>query len=312
MSDNVIGPTGAGGATDGSARGDVGVRPRAGRGTGSTPLSGATQALSLGSTFSILARRAVSEGQTGPMEGYDRSTYGDGFADVYDDWYASLGDTQAAVDCLSQLAGRGSLLELGVGTGRLAVPLASRGVPVVGLDTSSAMLAKWREHSRDRSPPKATRADMTALPFKRGAFTAVFVAYNTVFNLPDEESQRRCFESVRGSLRDRGVFAVEAFVPAEDHLPRGGVEVRRVTIDDVVFTASRLDPINQTIEGQHVHLSESGIRLRPWFLHYLHPAQLDDIASSVGFTLQHRWAGWRREPYSEDADSHVSVYQRVD
>jgi ubiquinone/menaquinone biosynthesis C-methylase UbiE len=249
--------------------------------------------------------------QTGSVEGFGRATYGDSFADVYDDWYGSLGDVGAAIACLDGLAHPGPLLELGVGTGRLARPLTARGREVIGLDASAAMLSRLR--ARDENPPlvRAVQADMACLPFADGTFPLAFVAYNTLFNLPDLDRQRHCFGSVRRVLRDDGVFVVEAFVPDEDDRPRNGVETRSIEIDHVILAASRLDPVTQTIRGQHVEITERGVRLRPWFLHYLHPNQLDALATEAGFALEQRWAGWNKHRFTDEAATHVSVYRCV-
>jgi SAM-dependent methyltransferase len=325
MSDKVMGPTGAGGATAaaGVAADDIGAVVRGA--AGSTPLSGATHARCSPSMASILACDLIGTAdgafrgggaealtrETGPVEGFDRATYGDGFADVYDEWYGSLGDVEATIACLDELGDSGPLLELGVGTGRLARPLATHGRRVTGVDASSPMLS--RLCAGDVQPPMLTvvQADMAWLPFTADAFGLAFVAYNTLFNLPDLESQRHCFASVRHVLRDGGSFVVETFVPDEDDRARNGVETRSIAIDRVVLSASRLDPITQTIAGQHVEITERGVRLRPWFLHYLHPTQLDDLATETGFTLEQRWADWSKTPFTDDATTHVSVYRCV-
>ena len=79
----------------------------------------------------------------------------------------------------------------------------------------------------------------------------------------------------------------------------------------MVLAASRLDPATQTIAGQHIEITESGMRLRPWFLHYLHPGQLDELATETGFALEHRWASWHQDAFTDDSDAHVSVYRCV-
>jgi SAM-dependent methyltransferase len=242
------------------------------------------------------------------MEGYDRSTYGDGFADVYDDWYADLGDPEEVADRLFELAPSGRLLELGVGTGRLAVCAAARGLAVVGVDTSTAMLERLRRAPAG-SVVRAVRADMAELPCRSSTFDVVLAAYNTLFNLPDPKTKRRCLESVRRCTRPGGAVVIEAFVPPVATGDRDGVTVREVGVDHVVLTASMLDATTQEIAGQHIEIRSSGIRLRPWFLHYLHPDELDELAASTGLRLESRWAGWSREPFDDDSDSHVSVYR---
>jgi SAM-dependent methyltransferase len=247
--------------------------------------------------------------ETAAVEGYRSTSYGDGFADVYDEWYGDLNDADAVADLLAELAEAGRVLELGIGTGRLARPLAARGVAVFGLDVSAAMLSRLARHGSSDPHVLVARADMIAPPFRAAAFRLCFVAYNTLFNLPSRALQQRCFEAVADGLAPGGALVVEAFVPPIDGRSQQGVSVRDITMDGVVLTASRLDHLEQTITGQHIEIGESGIRLRPWFLHYLHPVELDEIAAEAGLRLERRWAGWRGEPFDDDSDVHVSVYR---
>jgi SAM-dependent methyltransferase len=247
------------------------------------------------------------------MQGYDASSYGDAFADIYDDWYAGISDVDLTVVELLDLAGSGPVLELGVGTGRLAVPLAEAGlaigVTVVGIDASEAMLARlaWRDPGQLVT---AIHGDMRCdLP--DGPFGLVFAAYNTLFNLTDEDAQARCFADVARRLRPGGRFVIEAFVP--DDPPRRGdsVTVRSISADRVVLSISVEDPDNQLAAGQYVELSEtSGVRLRPWSIRYSTPAQLDEYARAAGLTLEQRWESFGRTPFDEDSARHVSVYRR--
>lgn len=238
------------------------------------------------------------------MEGYTSSTYGDGFADVYDAWYAESLDTEPAVERMAALSGDGPLLELGVGTGRLASPLSARGVRVVGIDASRSMLDRLAT-----AAVRPARADMAALPFAPHSFTVALAAYNVLFNLPDLDAQRACIGDVRRVLVDGGAFVVEAFALDDVDEVRSGIDVRDVSLDRVVLTASKLDPTTQTIAGQHVEISENNIRLRPWFLHYLHTDQLDELAEQAGFSLASRWGTWDGAPFTPESSRHVSVYR---
>jgi SAM-dependent methyltransferase len=246
------------------------------------------------------------------MDGYDERTYGDAFADVYDEWYAGISDVDVTVDDLLDLAGAGPVLELGVGTGRLAVPLAeagrAAGVRVVGVDASAAMLARLTERDTARLV-HAVEADMVrGLP--AGPFTLVFVAYNTLFNLTDDGAQTACFQAVAERLVPGGRFVVEAFVP--EHPPRTGddVAIRTMAADRVVLSLSRHDPSRQAAAGQFVELTEAGgVRLRPWSIRYATPAQLDAAAELAGLALEHRWEAFGRSPFGPDSPRHVSVYR---
>lgn len=244
------------------------------------------------------------------MDGYDDSTYGERFADVYDDWYGDLTDTDACVDLLERLAGGGAVLELGVGTGRLAVPLAQRGLAVTGVDTSSAMLARLAEKpGGDRVT--ALLGSMVDPPVGPDArFSVAVVAYNTLFNLTGPGEQERCLAAVARLLAPGGTLVVEAFVP--DPLgpdPADAVTTRHLSADRVVLSVSRSLPGTQELLGQYVDITEAGIRLRPWHIRWATPAQLDELAGRAGLVLTGRWADWRGTAFDDSASAHISCYQ---
>ncbi len=244
------------------------------------------------------------------MRGYDDRSYGDGFADVYDDWYAEVTDVEATVGRMLALAGpNGRVLELGVGTGRLALPMAAAGLAVVGVDTSTAMLERLAERDPGRLIDVVCGDMVADLP--DGPFDAALVAYNTIFNLPDEQRQLACFAAVAERLRPGGSFVVEAFVPEVEVPPAAGsdVSVRSLAVDQVVLSVSVNDPARQRIEGQFVQLSESGgVRLRPWSIRWATPDQLDAMAASAGLQLVDRYADMSGTPFTDDSPHHVSVY----
>jgi SAM-dependent methyltransferase len=247
------------------------------------------------------------------MDGYDETTYGDAFADVYDDWYEAISDVAATTETLVGLADAGSVLELGVGTGRLAVPLATagrdRGVTVVGLDSSQAMLDRLAARDPDRLV-EPHLGNMTG-PLPRGPHRLVVVAYNTLFNLTSPALQASCFREVAAVLVPGGRFVVEAFVPDRSGSRSSDVSVRSLTADRVVLSVSRQDPDQQTAEGQFVELTEAGgVRLRPWSIRYSAPAELDRMADAAGFDVEHRWASFDRTAFHDDADRHVTVFRR--
>jgi SAM-dependent methyltransferase len=250
------------------------------------------------------------------MEGYRPSTYGEGFADVYDDWYGDVSDVAATVERVAALAGAGPVLELGAGSGRLAVPLAARGLPVWALDASPAMLERLRAKPGG-DLVRTVVGDMAEVDLGAGAprFTVVLCAFNTLFNLTDSDAQRRCLARTAALLAPGGRLVVEAFVPPPDGEDGGpdaavvaAVEPRHIGLDEVVLTVSRLDPATRTVTGQHVQIRESGIRLRPWVLHYTSPAELDALATEAGLRLASRHAGWRDERFTPSSDVHVSTY----
>jgi SAM-dependent methyltransferase len=262
------------------------------------------------------------------MDGYDATTYGQRWADVYDDWYDDPAEVAATVGFLAGVAGppegAGCLLELGIGTGRLALPLAAMGYDVRGVDASPAMVARLRAKPGADAVPVAV-GDMAEVPLAPAggrageadpraarACTGVFVASNTFFGLATEDAQRRCLTRVHEVLMPNGWFAVAAFVPDERirEGQAGTVGVRSLTTDRVVLTADRFDSRSQTISGQFIDITEQGIRLRPVHIRYLWPEQLDALAAAAGLELTGRWSSWARAPFDDDSTAHVSLYQR--
>lgn len=247
------------------------------------------------------------------MEGYDATTYGAAFADVYDEWYDGISDVAGTVTTLLELAGGGPVLELAVGTGRLAVPLAAAGGRVTGIDASREMLARLSvrdPHAR----VTAVRGDMVGdLP--DGPFALAFVAYNSLFNLTDAADQQACFTAVASRLAPGGRFAVEAVVPDEPFLDGDDVSVRTLTADKVILAITRNSAAEQSVVGQFVELTNSvdgagGVRLRPWAIRYATIAELDRFAATAGLECEHRWEDFTRAPFTEASPRHVSVYRR--
>ncbi len=245
------------------------------------------------------------------VQGYRPDSYGDGFADVYDDWYGALPGLGDTVRTVRRLADGGPVLELGCGTGRLAIPLAELGTEVHGLDASAAMLDRLRTKTGGDGVT-VHLGDMAEVEVgDAGPFAVVFVAFNTLFNLPSEALQRRCFAQVAARLTPGGRFAVECFVPgdAPDTI-RDAVEVHTLDAARVVLRISRQDPVASTLSGQHVEFTESGgVRLRPWHLRYGTPEDLDHFAAEAGMHLEARWADWSGRPFDGESTAHVSVYR---
>jgi SAM-dependent methyltransferase len=245
------------------------------------------------------------------MDGYTHATYGDAFADVYDDWYKGLSDVDATVTLLAELAAEFAplpVLELGVGTGRLAIPMAGRGVKVVGLDASAAMLAKLAENDPVSSVTTCMGDMVDDQP--AGPFALVFVAYNTFFNLLTESRQRACLRAVAERLAPGAAFVIEAFVPE----PQAGssVVVRSMTIDSVVLSVSTHDENEQTAQGHYISFSESGgVRMRPWAIRYATVDQLDTMAIESGFRVAERWEDAERAPFTAESARHVTVYRTI-
>lgn len=248
------------------------------------------------------------------MDGYGSTTYGDGFADVYDDWYADVSPPQATAAFLAGRV-RGLVIELGSGTGRLAGPLAAAGVPVIGLDASAAMLARSR-HAHPAVPVVA--ADMAEQPFRPGIASGVLVAFNTLFNLPTTALQREALRQAAQLLTPEGVLVIEAFVPTAAGADGAGpgrsdhVDVVRLDAGLVVLRVSRTDLAAGTVSGHHVELRDGEpVRLRPWHLRFTDPEGLDESAGAAGLVLVERVADWSGAPFDDGSDTHVSVYRRA-
>ncbi|HEV3135599.1 MAG TPA: class I SAM-dependent methyltransferase [Acidimicrobiia bacterium] len=240
-------------------------------------------------------------------EGYDAATYGDRMADFYDELPTHPADAEVAARCLADLAVGGPALELGIGTGRLALPLADHGVAVSGIDASAAMVAKLRAKPGGAEIPVAV-GDFADLGVD-GRFSLIFVAYNTFFSLLDADTQRGCFERVAERLLPGGRFVIEAFVPDPTRFERGQhLEVRHVGIDSAVVSVSRHDAPTQRVDSLLVRLAEGGVRTWPVHIRYSYPGELDQMADHAGLRLEERWGGWEREPFTDDSVKHVSVY----
>jgi SAM-dependent methyltransferase len=247
------------------------------------------------------------------MEGWDAATYGDRIADVYDRRVAGRADTGDAVAFLAERADGGPALELGVGTGRLALPLArGAGIEVHGIDASERMVERLRAKPGGERLPVAIGdfADVAGLAPAHG-YRLVFVVFNTFFVLLDQDAQVRCMEGVARVLAPGGAFVVEAFVPdlsLFDHGQR--VSVSEVEPDRVRLDVARHDPVTQRVDSQHVELGPGGARMDPVRLRYAWPAELDLMARLAGLRLAERWDGWRLAPFTGASAALVSVYRK--
>jgi SAM-dependent methyltransferase len=245
------------------------------------------------------------------MEGYRPETYGDRIADVYDAMMADLPDPADCVDRLAELAGPGPALELGIGTGRVALPLAARGVQVHGIDASPAMVERLRAKPGGEAIP-VTVGDFAGVPVE-DSHRLVYVVFNTFFALLTQDDQVRCFAGVARRLAPEGAFVLQGFVP-DPGLYSGGQSVRatHLDLDRVRLDLARHDPAAQRVDFQHVVLTEDGVRLLPGAIRYAWPSELDLMARLAGLRLRERWGGWRRERFGADSGLHVSVYEQAE
>jgi SAM-dependent methyltransferase len=243
------------------------------------------------------------------MKGYEPiMSFGADVAAMYRD--LQRGDELAAVAFLEQLAGRGPVLELAIGTGRIALPLAARGLRVDGVDLSPAMLAQLRTKPGGDAIA-VTVGNFAEVPVP-GTYRVIFVVWNTLFNLLTQDDQVRCFENVAAHLTDAGSFVVEAFVPAFLYRLRHDqyVDAEAIRVDEVRLDVLRHDMATQMIEESHVSLSSAGVHLTPVVQRYAWPSELDLMARIAGLRLKDRWGGWNREPFNSTSSTHVSVYGR--
>ncbi len=240
---------------------------------------------------------------------YGVSTYGERVAEVYDGWHGARENIDAVVGFLAALAGKGRALELGIGTGRVAIGLAARGVRVNGIDASPAMVAKMRAKPGGDAIP-VTIADFAGVPAK-GQFSLVYVVFNTFFCLLSQDEQVRCFTRAAKRLRPDGAFLIEAFVPDLTRFDRNQrVGVIHIGGNETHLELARHDPLNQRSTSQRLVISaKEGLRLYPVQVRYGWPSELDLMARIAGMRLRERWAGWNREPFTAASQSHVSVYE---
>jgi SAM-dependent methyltransferase len=251
--------------------------------------------------------------RTGPDFG--PGTYGRSFAEVYDDWYPSDSATDAAVRRIAELAGRsGRVLELGVGTGRLAIPLALQGCRVHGVDASSEMLdvldAKAAAAGVRLPCSLGDVAEPTAWP--EGPFDLVAAPFNLLFNLGSAKEQARCMEAAATALAPGGSFLVETFLPAPLERRERRLEVREVTAAGVVLIATDSDPEGGVVTGQHIELVDGEpVRLRPWRIRVAGVEELDEMAAAAGLELVERHADWSGTPFDPHGANQVCTYRRV-
>ena len=241
------------------------------------------------------------------MEDKVEEVYNQRCADVYDQWFGYF--DEAAVDLLEELAGGGRALELGIGTGAVALPLAARGVRVEGIDASPEMVAALRAKPGGRDLP-VTMGDFADVNVG-GEFSLVYVVYNTLFALQTQEEQVRCFRGVAARLAPGGAFVVEAFVPDLAQLSAGrGVRLLPMKNDRVGIRLYEHDPVRQKMKSRQVIFADGGVRVFPVEVRYAWPSELDLMARLAGLRLRERWGDWRRGAFDAKSEKHVSVYER--
>jgi SAM-dependent methyltransferase len=240
----------------------------------------------------------------------DRDGYFDeGVAATYDESSADMfapAAIEPVVDVLAAIAGSGRALELGIGTGRIALPLAARGVPVHGIELSTAMAARLR------AKPGGDDVDVTIGDFATtevgGSFSVVYLVFNTIMNLTTQAAQVACFRNVAAHLEPGGCFVVEVMVPNLQRLPAG--ETFYVFHGgEGSWGIDEYDVATQGLTSHHLEMVDGRFERSSIPFRYVWPAELDLMAQLAGMTLRERWAGWNREPFTNDSRQHVSVWE---
>jgi SAM-dependent methyltransferase len=240
------------------------------------------------------------------MNFYSDETYGERVAGVYDEWYSDY--DPHAIDVLAELAGAGRALELGIGTGRIALPLASRKVEVHGVDAASSMIARLRSKPGGDAIT-LTQGNFADVPVE-GEFGLIYVVFNTFFALSSQDEQVKCIRNVAAHLSKNGCFAIEAFVPDMNRFTGGQVNwATKVTTDKVELDVGRHDAAAQRVTSQKVVITDGNVRLYPVQIRYAWPAELDLMAQLAGLRLRERWSNWKREPFTSESGKHISIYQ---
>jgi SAM-dependent methyltransferase len=211
------------------------------------------------------------------------------------------------VDFLAALAGDGAALELGIGTGRIALPLAQRGVAVHGIDLSSAMVARLRAKPGGEDIPVVIGDFATARA--EGTFSLAYLVFNTIGNLTTQDAQVACFANAAAHLRAGGHFVIETGVPQLQRLPPGET-VRPFALTPTHLGFDEYDVANQGLISHHHELVDGAWQAHSVPFRYVWPAELDLMARLAGMTLVERWSGWRREPFTSESTDHVSVWRR--
>jgi SAM-dependent methyltransferase len=238
----------------------------------------------------------------------DEGFFGERVASRYDAGLGRTGEAEVigpVVDLLSELAGDGAALEFAIGTGRIALPLSERGVRVAGIDNSDAMLARLRAKPGAEAI-EAVLGDMTQTRVD-GEFAVVYLVFNTIGNLASQDAQVACFENAAAHLRSGGRFVIETGVPPLQSLPPGQT-VLPFRAEPQGFSFDVFDVVTQQFSSQHFEIVDGRLEAFPVEFRYVWPAELDLMARIAGMRLEHRWAGWKREPFTALSTGHVSVW----
>jgi SAM-dependent methyltransferase len=237
--------------------------------------------------------------------------FGERVAERYDESAADMFEPAVldpVVDFLADLAGHGAALELGIGTGRIALPLAQRGIRVHGIDLSTAMVARLR------AKPGAEQVNVTIGDFAtttvEARFSVAYLVFNTIMNLTTQDGQVACFQNVAAHLEPGGCFVVEVGVPGLQRLPPGET-VRAFTVTATHLGFDEYEVASQGLISHHYSVVDGKLEALSMPFRYVWPSELDLMARLAGMTLRERWGGWKREPFTSDSTKHVSVWEQT-
>ena len=237
--------------------------------------------------------------------------FGERVAERYDESSADMFEPAVVdpiVDFLADLAGSGAALELGIGTGRIALPLAQRGIRVHGIDLSEAMVARLR------AKPGIEDIEVTMGDFAttrvEGTFSVAYLVFNTIHNLTTQDEQVACFQNVAAHLEPGGCFVIEVGVPQLQRLPPGET-IRAFDVSETHLGFDEYDVASQRLISHHYSVVDGKLELHSVPFRYVWPAELDLMARLAGMSLRERWSDWNREPFTSESRKHVSVWEKA-
>ncbi len=228
----------------------------------------------------------------------------------YDESSAEMFDpavVDPVVDLLVEIAGSGRALELGIGTGRIALPLAQRGVPVHGIELSKAMVARLR--AKPGGEDIAVTIGDFATATVDGTFSVAYLVFNTISNLTTQAAQVACFRNVAAHLEPGGCFVIEVGIPELQRLPPGET-IRAFHVSEDRWGIDEFDVARQGLTSHHFWIVDGRAERVSMPFRYTWPSELDLMAQLAGMTLRERWSGWKREPFTSDSRKHVSVWEK--
>jgi hypothetical protein len=242
------------------------------------------------------------------MDFYSDETYGERIASVYDEWYYEL--DPESIQVLSEMAHGGRALELGIGTGRIAIPLQNSGVTVHGIDASPSMVNRLHSKAGGENIP-VSMGNFADVPVE-GEYSLIYVVFNTFFALLTQDEQIRCFQNVAKHMDEAGVFVVEAFIPDPARFSAGqNMRVTRIGEYEVHMDVSEVELDKQLVTAQHIVLTEHGTRFYPVKIRYVWPAELDLMAQLAQLQLRERWDDWEKSQFTAKSGKNISIYEHV-